>query len=191
MKIALTPDEINKIASLQLDGTYKLIRDYFIIGCLTGLRFRDYSRIDKQHIINGRIDILTSKKEKRVVIPIAQTVQDILNSYGLELPTPPTQRYFNMSLPIICNMAGIRDIIKVETKVNGIVKLQQVPKYSMISTHTARRSFATNAYRAGIPVRNIMLITAHKTEETFFRYISIGLDENAQELEATNYFQKL
>lgn len=61
-------------------------------------------------------------------------------------------------------------------------------KWQVISSHTARRSFATNAYLAGIPVFRIMLITGHKTEESFFRYIRIGKAENARELAQHPFF---
>ncbi len=35
----------------------------------------------------------------------------------------------------------------------------KLPKYKLISTHTARRSFATNAYLSGIPAISIMKFT--------------------------------
>ncbi len=36
------------------------------------------------------------------------------------------------------------------------------PKWHLISTHTARRSFATDGYLAGTPPLTIMAITGHK-----------------------------
>lgn len=49
----------------------------------------------------------------------------------------------------------------------------------MVTSHTARRSFATNAYRAGIPSLSIMQITGHSTETSFMKYIRISKEENA------------
>ncbi len=35
--------------------------------------------------------------------------------------------------------------------------------WQLITTHTARRSFATNQYLSGAPILTIMAITGHKT----------------------------
>ena len=47
----------------------------------------------------------------------------------------------------------------------------RVPKWTMISTHTGRRSFATNAYLAGMPKMQIRSITGHTSDEMLERYI--------------------
>ena len=53
-------------------------------------------------------------------------------------------------------------------------------KYEFISSHSARRSFATNAYKRGISPLLIMSITGHKTETEFFKYIKIDDQEKAE-----------
>jgi len=73
------------------------------------------------------------------------------------------------------------DLLKQEViinkTVNGVRVSECVPKYSLITNHTARRSFATNAALKGIPCQFIMPITGHKTEKAFLHYIKIdGLD---------------
>lgn len=46
------------------------------------------------------------------------------------------------------------------------------PKYELISSHTARRSFATNLYLAGVSIEDIALLMGHgKNIETTKRYI--------------------
>lgn len=58
-----------------------------------------------------------------------------------------------------------------------------VPKWELISTHTARRSFATNEYlramREGRSYRPIMEILGHSKESTFFGYIKVSPEQNA------------
>jgi integrase len=66
---------------------------------------------------------------------------------------------------------------------------KRMKKYALVSSHTARRSGATNMYLAGIPVARIMLLTGHKTEQAFFKYIPIGKQENAKTLLEHNFFQ--
>jgi site-specific recombinase XerD len=61
-------------------------------------------------------------------------------------------------------------------------------KYELISTHTARRSFATNAYKAGVPTLSIMKITGHTKESTFLKYIKVSAEENADMLKNHPFF---
>ena len=61
----------------------------------------------------------------------------------------------------------------------------------MITSHTARRSFATNAYLADIPAISIMKITGHKTEAAFMKYIKISEEENAIQLQTSKFFNPM
>ena len=56
-------------------------------------------------------------------------------------------------------------------------------KWELLSTHCARRSFATNLFKQGFPAISIMKITGHKSEKTFMRYIKVTEDEIANMLE--------
>lgn len=47
-----------------------------------------------------------------------------------------------------------------------------------------------NMYLAGIPTAKIMLFTGHQTEDSFFKYIRIGKQENAKELAEHPFFKK-
>ena len=51
-----------------------------------------------------------------------------------------------------------------------------------ITTHSARRSFATNQYLAGFPSISIMKLTGHRTEKAFMKYIKVTSKEHAQKL---------
>jgi integrase len=73
--------------------------------------------------------------------------------------------------------------IEIRQQINGSATLVKIPKYQLISTHTARRSFATNQYKAGVPSITIMAITGHKTEKVFLNYIKITRNEHARLLQ--------
>ena len=55
------------------------------------------------------------------------------------------------------------------------------PKYELISSHTWRRSGATNLYKLGV-LSNMEMrsITGRQSEKVFESYISVGLSEQAQ-----------
>lgn len=66
------------------------------------------------------------------------------------------------------------------------------PKYSLVTVHTARRSFATNLYKTGaVTVRDIMAVTGHKSESAFYKYIRITPEESADRLGAVNFSSQL
>lgn len=186
--IYLTPQEIEAIARVQLTGTAEAIRSRFIAGCVTGLRHSDYSRLQPGHIQGGKVKILTRKRNKPVIIPVHPLLSQMLPT--IATTKPPTLRYFNMLLPLIGQKAGIRGTQTLEIKLSsGEIAKRKLEKYELITTHTARRSFATNAYKAGIPTAKIMLITGHSTEASFFKYIRIGAEENATELMEHEFFK--
>ena len=53
-------------------------------------------------------------------------------------------------------------------------------KWEVVSSHTARRTFATNLYKSGFPSISIMQITGHKTEAAFLKYIKVNKHEHAK-----------
>lgn len=173
--IKLTPREIE-------------IKDYFIIGCLTALRFSDYSRLGAKNFIRNKIVIKTHKTNTPVQIPIHPIVREIILKYNKQLPPAPSIQHFNREIKIICKKIGFtKKILYERTKGQNRIS-KQIPKYQFISSHTARRSAATNMYLAGIMPFRIMLLTGHKTEKSFFRYIRITREENVKVLSRHKFF---
>ena len=101
-----------------------------------------------------------------------------------------SQQSFNKVIKNICKRAKINNEILIERTVGNKVVRKKYKKYQLVSSHTARRSFATNMYLAGVAAAKIMLITGHKTESSFFKYIRISKDENAKELSQHPFFRK-
>ena len=62
------------------------IRDMFILGCLTALRYSDYSRLTSQNLINGYIVIRTKKTNVDVKVPAHDYVKEIYAKYGGFIP---------------------------------------------------------------------------------------------------------
>ncbi len=54
--VYLTEKEIMQLYDLDLTGSARLdqVRDLFVFGCFTGLRFSDYSNVQPQNIIEVR-----------------------------------------------------------------------------------------------------------------------------------------
>lgn len=190
--VYLSNAELTKILELDLSDNRRLdrVRDWFILGCKTGLRFSDYSQIKKEDIkiINGvtLISKLTQKTTERVEIPLGLIAINILKKYEYELPKPISNQNMNEYIKELCQMAGIEEMITLYTKGRTIT----AEKYKLVSTHTARRSFATNTYLAGIPILEIMQMTGHRTEKAFLTYIKVTSLDNALKVAQHPYFMR-
>jgi integrase len=79
-------------------------------------------------------------------------------------------------------IAGFEETVSETITKGGIRQTVNYPKSELITTHTARRSFATNQYLAGFPATSIMKITGHRTEKAFMKYIKITPREHANKL---------
>ena len=160
--------------------TLEHVRDVFIVGCLTGQRVSDYSRICEDMIteIGGTEFILITqqKTEKKVYIPVDRRVRAILDKYDGKLP-PIHPNEMNKLIKAIGLLLGwTHDCGFDEKRLN--------PKRGrrfcdMLLSHTARRSFATNAYKAGVPLPSIQAITGHSSEAQLRRYLKLDAEEKA------------
>ena len=63
------------------------------------------------------------------------------------------------------------------------------PKYALVSTHTARRSFATNLVLAGTSPYLIMKITGHKSLPSFEKYIRLDELDASNQLKQIDFFK--
>jgi len=161
------------------------VRDLFLIGCYTGLRFSDFVKIPANciDIENRLIRIKTHKTGKSVVIPIHKTVLNILAKYQGKtensLPPALSNAKMNEYLKDVAEKAELNEIIsKAKTK-GGLTLHKHFKQHELVCTHTARRSFATNTYKMGVPIYDIMAITGHTREQTFKNYIKITAAESA------------
>lgn len=167
---------------LDCDLTYtpgfERVRDIYVLQCFVGLRYSDFSIVlqnPKQHLseIGGKyfISIKTNKTGEVVVIPVARVVKQIFEKYQYNFGKVFSYQYYNESIKEIAQRAGITDEI-VFTRTEGGQRIDTpLVKWSLMSSHTARRTFATNAFLSGMPEKNIMLITGHKTTQAFHRYV--------------------
>lgn len=197
--IFLTEGEISEIVNLDLTNYPGLskTRDFFIIGCYTGLRWEDFSNLSKADFSEkNKIKITQSKTKNPVIIPILPAVRPIMEKYlenGVyHFPIPISNQKFNYQLKEIGKKVECLHIPVVYTSSRGGKELSiKYEKWERVCTHTCRRSFATNMYLRGIDVFLIMKITGHKTEKQFYQYIKIDATESADKfLEQFNLSSK-
>lgn len=175
--IALSREELQAIYNLDLSTAsegYQKARDLFLIGAYTGLRVSDYKRISPGHIIteNGKklISIMAQKTKKPVRIPLHPNLEAILERQSYEAPKLSDPK-LNEYIKEVAKLAGITEKRAVYPSVGGEVVEQFEPKYSLVSSHTARRTFATQARINDWPSPLIRAITGHATDRQLDNYI--------------------
>ncbi len=182
--VYLRIDEIKTIYHLDLSKHPHLIsyRNDFILGCLTGLRFSDFSDIIKDDVRKDMLYKKQKKSEHWVVIPLRDEALDILRNRFKDDPGSLTNAEFNRHIKTIGDLAGINDLIKFSHKKQGKDVIETKPKYEWITSHTCRRSFCTNEFLSGTPVELIMKISGHKSVKDFYKYIRITPEEAGQKI---------
>lgn len=180
--IYLNEIDLKAIENLDLSNklTHDRVRDLFLIGCNTGLRISDFNNIKHHNIKGNFIEIYQYKTGGKVVIPINKTVKAILTKYNGNTPPKISDQKLNEYLKIICKEAGLKEQIeKQQTKAGEKIKTVY-EKWQMVTSHTARRSFATNMTKKGVPIQAIMQITGHKKESVFLKYVKLSPMEYAE-----------
>ena len=190
--IALSMNEITRIYYYTgLTKKQEKIRDLFIVGCLTGMRYSDYSTLTSDNIQKDIIIKKTKKTGVTVHVPVHSYIKELLEKYNGELPRDISIQHFNRSIKTICKKIGLTDKVVFTRTVGHNVVTDSYEMWQVISSHTARRSAATNMYNSGrMKTLQIMLITGHTTEKNFFRYIKIGREENAKNISTDLFFRK-
>jgi integrase len=182
--VYLTWDEIIRIYQIDLSAYPHLCkyRALFVFGCLTGLRFSDFSTIKTEDVRNRMLYKKQDKSDHWVVIPLRDEAYSIfINDFKRNIPKI-TNSDFNYYIKEVAKFSGIVQLIKFSHKKGNCDIITVKPKYGWITSHTCRRSFCTNEFLAGTPVDLIMKISGHKSLRDFYRYIRITPEEAGQKI---------
>ncbi len=154
----------------------------FVFGCLTGLRFSDFSTINSEDVRNRMLYKKQGKSDHWVVIPLRDDAFSIfVREFNRKMPVMSNGK-FNIYIKEVAKIAGIVQLIKFSHKKGNKDIIAVKPKYDWITSHTCRRSFCTNEFLAETPVELIMKISGHKSLRDFYKYIRITQEEAAQKM---------
>lgn len=193
--IYLTEAELEAIAKLEIKSKMKdRARDLFLIGAYTGLRVSDFNRLTANNIKTTAaglryIEITMQKTGKTVLIPINSAVAAILDKYGGKPPARLAEQKINEQIKKVGEKAEIKSEFTVEKTIGGEKEKTTYIKHQLITNHTARRSFCTNAYLAGLSTVDIMAISGHTSEAVFLKYIKVTPKERLERLAAHSFFK--
>jgi integrase len=171
--IYITKEELAQLYNHEFASeTLTKVRDLFVFGCATGLRESDYSNVKPENIKDGKLFITTQKTADPLVIPLTHYSRTIVEKYNGLLPQFQQQK-FNGYLKEVGKIAGIDTPEQVVTHKQAQRIETTVPKYELMTSHTARRTFITQSIIRGIPLPAIRKMTGHKDLKSFQKYIKL------------------
>jgi integrase len=169
----------------KLKNTYERVRDHFVLSCFLGQRFSDTVRITSTNFDKsaGKFKITQQKTGNKAVVcfndvfgefPII--AREILEKYEYNAPWTGTMSTFNQRLHEICKHAGLDDWVKHEVNNRGAIVVKSFPKYELICSHCARRTFITNCVKRGLHSQQIKRASGHTSDKSFGLYVIWGDD---------------
>ena len=186
-------------------------RNWLLIGCEIGQRGGDLLEITNENIRykggNMYLDIIQQKTNKNVTIGInTPYVIDIIEN---DLPHKISLQKLNTYIKTVCLEAKILEKVEgkklivtntgkrilntegklIDEQINR-KKLDFYPKHELITSHSFRRSFATNYYKK-IPTAILIGITGHSKESLFLSYINAREDKDTNADLFRTFFEDL
>ncbi len=165
------------------------IRDTFIFGCSTGLRFGDLVSLTKGNFVIKRdginnkildnstdtyIWLTTIKTNEQLKLPISNFIFDLIKKYDLENNEPTFLKHnnqvFNRTIKDICKEIGFTEMTKLSKKKGKADFHSEKMKYEFISSYTMRRTFITQMSNS-TEITNVQAVTGHKNINILTDYI--------------------
>lgn len=190
--ITLTEKEISAIKKTELPSELQSARDWLLVSCYTGQRISDFMNFSEEKIveIEGKkcINFIQKKTGKNVILPLHQTVLNIIVKNNGQFPKKINSIEYNKQIRKIAEIAGIKDTIKVNKRIGFRTINISLEKWQTLSSHIGRRSFATIFY-GKIPTPLLMHATGHSTEQMFLKYINPT--DNSKIIRLSRYFDSI
>ena len=190
--ITLTTKEIRRIQSLDLSGDKQLeiTRDLFIFCCHTGLRYSDMQALERGNIRDGMISLIEKKTAEKTEIPLSATAKGIIDKYQenhmYAFPRVHAKAYVK-HIRTIGKMAGIDTPIQ-HIEFIGMKRIMNTyPKWQLLGSHTARKTFVTTALSVGVPVTTVMSMSGHNSFNTMKRYIAVADESKAKGIQLLSH----
>ena len=185
---ALTEEELLAIMTFPTHrSAIDRARDVFLFSCFTGLRFSDVMNLRWSNIKGDIIDITAKKTSHRQRFALATEALRIIAKYPKSpdetdpcvFPQISNQKY-NAHLKEVGKLAGMTGDWITE-KQSGREKTREVrPKYELLTSHVARRTFVTMCLRKGMSPEDIRAVTGHTTADMMMKYVKFD-DESKRE----------
>jgi site-specific recombinase XerC len=172
--IWLTKEEMDRIINVDLDSYDGVVRDEFLARYYTSLRTSDMDLIKESNFttISDQyyLKLTQMKTKKELFIPLNMKAVEIFEKYNFKLPIIAQQEK-NARIKVIAKKAGIDSIVS-RLVYHGSKRVESdAEKWSLITTHTARRSYGRRYMESGGDINQLRDLLGHSDSKTTSLYI--------------------
>lgn len=191
--IFLEWDELVKIRDYDFSDSPEedKARDFFCFCCFTSLRYSDAFQLKKEDIKDGLITIVTQKTDTSLRIELNKHANKILDKYKNDDSAYALPRmklpWLNVLLKMIGKKAGIDTSVTISQYYGKNRVNRTIPKYELLSSHCARRTFISNAIDMGIPAQVVMKWSGHTSMEALKPYLEIADKKKSAEMKKFDF----
>lgn len=174
--IFLTEDELQLLMDYNpKNDKERFVRNVFCVSAFCGARHSDSVLFNEDNIIGDTLQYVSVKTKTPTTIPLKPIVAEYIRT----MPRITMgDKAFNATIRRIAQKCGINSRVKIfkagEEK-NG-------EKWEFLSSHDARRSFASNLYLRGVDIYSISRMLGHSSVNTTQLYIQASIRTNSEEL---------
>ena len=180
--IYLSQDELKQLQDFHfqpMQEALERVRDVFLFQCFTGLRYSDVAKLKRSDVKKGIVHVVTKKTVDGLRIELNKHSQAILDKYkdctfpGDKVLPVISNEKMNAHLKTLGQVVGLDEPTRI-VYFKGNKRYEEVyPKWYLLTTHVARRTFVVTALQLGIPVEVIMRWTGHSNFEAMKPYAKI------------------
>lgn len=167
----ITKEQLRRLENLSLRGTEDLVRDAFLVGCYTGLRFSDITTLRDEHLVNGWLTRNMSKTGFMVDIPVSTLfygkLLKIVEKYG---SISKLTKALGSNCAVNRTLRNILDRIGVDPK---------------ITFHSSRHTFATLLVQNHTPITTVQKLLGHQKVTTTQIYSEVDRRSIMNDLKKT------
>ena len=183
-KLYLSAGDLEQLAAALLPANLVATRDAFLFCCYTGLRYSDVVALHAGNLHawdGGRLlRLIQSKTRAGVSIYLTAAASAILDKYAdgervRLLPVHPNQ-VMNKYLKRVAKLAGLTGAADLVSPGGGGIVRAAVPRWELVTMHTAWHTFATQSLLRGTPIEVLQKVLGHKKIQTTLIYAKIVED---------------
>lgn len=149
----ITKEQLRTLESMKLKGFDDIVRDAFLVGCYTGLRFSDITALRQSHINGGWLVITMQKTKFTVEIPVAKLFDGkmlkIVEKYGGDIGR--LTKKLGSNATVNKTLRGLLDAVGADAK---------------ITFHSSRHTFATLLGQQGVDITVVSKLLGHTKLQT-------------------------
>ena len=179
----LTPDELKALEAVETrSDVERIVLVEALVEAYTGARISDVMTFTEENFKGGYLTYTSQKTRVTATVPVSERTRGWIVYAQEHRGDEPTLMSRNRIIRRLCQRAGIDSPVK--TRRGGVEKV--TPKWEVVSSHTFRKSCATNLVEAGASLNDAKICLGHTSTAMTERYV-VSTRPNLTE-QAMRYF---